>query len=151
MDLRKFYRFKNQDCKLTKTGSKRAGSMIGVSQFEEGPMTLMEFPLRETETVSQVAVMVAGNGFGFIRTSPIVAIVEETETSISFETEGGYYLLEFSKTLSTTYYCDKCEKEGECKDMTLKMGGLLCPDCRVIIFYPGSKVFFNELRKRQEN
>ena len=45
----------------------------------------------------------------------------------------------------------KCGKETDIKDMVMKMGGLLCPKCRVILFQPYvDEEYFEEYRRRQK-
>ncbi len=46
--------------------------------------------------------------------------------------------------------CTKCETVTDIKDMDIKMGGLLCPNCRRILFQPYvDKEYFEEYRRRQ--
>lgn len=43
----------------------------------------------------------------------------------------------------------RCHKCGHIDTPTLKMGGLICPRCRVIIKYPGSteyKLMFDKMK-----
>lgn len=151
MDLTKFDRFKGQYCRLTKTGSKRENSRIDVSQYEEGDASILEFPVNENYPTAQFAVMVVGPGWHrMLRTSPIVAILEETETSIKIETAGGFYTLEYVSSVNDFCKCERCNKGFELKILTMKMGGLLCPDCSVILFYPGSREYNYELKRRRE-
>lgn len=79
---------------LTKTRSKRA-SMVGVGECVRGKFVILE---RE-----MFIMVLVDNSAGerkriddptYIRTSPVVGIVNQTDTSISFETEGGFYELE---------------------------------------------------------
>lgn len=148
MDYTKFDKFKDKNCVLVKIGSRRS-SMVGVGKSEsEGVMHLHEYPLLEGQTEHQAGVFITGRGFSFLRTSPIVKITEETDKKIKFETEGGIYVLALDEP-ETTYHCEECKKDGEVKDMTLKIGGLLCPDCRVILVYPGSAIFSTELCRRR--
>ena len=45
----------------------------------------------------------------------------------------------------------KCGKTTDIKDMPMKMGGLLCPKCRVILFQPYvDEEYFEEYRRRQK-
>lgn len=95
IDLSALERFKGSDLdfKLTKIGSKRSNSMVGVGQFEIGNFSFFEYP--ETDTLpAQTGAIVKGRGFGYTRTSPIVKIVDYDENSTTFETEGGVYRLE---------------------------------------------------------
>lgn len=151
MDLTKFDKFKGQYCKLTKTGSKRSNSRIGVSQFEEGDMSIVEFSVTEEHPVAQFAILVMGPGFyRSMRTSPLVAILEETETTIKVETEGGFYTLEYQGSLNENCQCERCNKDFKLQDLTMKMGGLLCPECRIILFYPGTREYSYEIKRRRE-
>lgn len=45
----------------------------------------------------------------------------------------------------------KCGKVSAIKDMPMKMGGLLCPKCRVILFAPYiDEEYFEEYRRRNK-
>ncbi len=47
--------------------------------------------------------------------------------------------------------CKKCNIVVDIKDMTMKMGGLLCPKCRVILYQPYlDEEYFEEYRRRQK-
>jgi hypothetical protein len=47
--------------------------------------------------------------------------------------------------------CPKCKTKTDIKDMDMKMGGLLCPKCRVILFQPYvDEEYFEEYRRRQK-
>lgn len=47
--------------------------------------------------------------------------------------------------------CSKCAVTSEMKDLTIKMGGLLCPKCRVILFQPYvDEEYFEEFRRRKK-
>ena len=98
LDLTPLKRFSKSEntFRLTKIGSKRANSMVDVSQFEEGEFILIEFAITEKHPNPQAGAMIVSKGFhgGFIRTSPIVKITEFTDISTTFETEGGVYKLE---------------------------------------------------------
>lgn len=49
-----------------------------------------------------------------------------------------------------THECPKCKKSSELKDMNMKMGGLLCPGCRRIMFSPYvDKEYFEEYSRRK--
>lgn len=43
---------------------------------------------------------------------------------------------------------NKCIHEKDIKKLELKMGGLLCPKCRTILFYPGTKEFSSRLKSK---
>lgn len=52
----------------------------------------------------------------------------------------------------TTKYCNMCDTTSEIIDMDLKMGGLLCPSCKVILFAPYvDDEYFNEVRRRRKS
>lgn len=47
--------------------------------------------------------------------------------------------------------CHKCNHEGE---VIIKMGGLICRNCRVILVYPGEKEYtqaMEDSRKEKQN
>lgn len=43
--------------------------------------------------------------------------------------------------------CHRCNKEYKIKDTILKLGGLLCPNCSVILFSTYSKEYKKRLKK----
>lgn len=90
--LKRFTKLENQEFKLTKIGSKR-DSYVGVGQFEVGDFSLHEYPATET-LPEQIGAFITGRGFGYLRTSPIVAVTAFDQNSTTFETEGGIYKLE---------------------------------------------------------
>jgi len=94
LDLSLLERFtKSKDeFKKTKISSKREGSMIGVGQYENGTFSLMELTLKGAP--GAVGGFIAGRGFSYLRTSPIVKIIDSDENSTTFETEGGVYKVE---------------------------------------------------------
>lgn len=50
-----------------------------------------------------------------------------------------------------TKQCPECKTTSDIKDMTIKMGGLLCPKCRLILFQPYvDEEYFEEFRRRQK-
>lgn len=81
--------------KLTKIKSTRPYSEVNVGNFTTGSFRLMEL-------LGKPAVFVdnsAKEGYRyddpvFIRTSPVVAILDNSKTKITFQTEGGVYELE---------------------------------------------------------
>lgn len=89
MDLTKFDRFEGIVCRLTKLESKRASAMP-IGHNKTGVFSLFTYSDPEDGQVGAVV----SRGFSFLRTSPIVGIVDENETSLKFETEGGIYSLE---------------------------------------------------------
>jgi hypothetical protein len=49
------------------------------------------------------------------------------------------------------YQCDDCAKTGDVKELVIKMGGLICPSCRVIIYKPYvDDIYFKELERRRK-
>lgn len=48
-----------------------------------------------------------------------------------------------------THKCDKC---GETTELKLKMSGLICDSCRIILFFPYAKdgIYDREFKKMQE-
>lgn len=95
VDLSPLERFLDTDdrFKLTKIGSKRF-SRVGVGQFETGDFDLVTIPEDQYGPAGQAA-RIVGDGFdSYLRTSPIVKIVDHDENSTTFETEGGIYKLE---------------------------------------------------------
>ena len=95
LDLSALKRFENleQEFKLSKIGSKRPNSLVGVGMYEVGDFSLMTYEATDTRP-EQIGVFITGRGFSFLRTSPIVAIVDQDEDSTTFETEGGIYKIE---------------------------------------------------------
>lgn len=84
--------FKNLDAdreyRLTKTGSKRANWMVVEGDTVRGELQIV--PVLESYGIR----VQGGSWSDYIRTSPVVKIVDQTDTAITFETEGGYYKLE---------------------------------------------------------
>lgn len=95
VDLTAIKRFETLECdfKLTKIGSKRENSRVGVGQFETGNFELITIP-ESKHGPEGTALCIYGFGFDYLRTSPIVKIVDQDEKSTTFETEGGIYKLE---------------------------------------------------------
>ena len=48
-------------------------------------------------------------------------------------------------------HCKRCDKEFEIKDLNIKMGGLLCPNCSLILINAGTEVFNYEKLRRNKN
>ena len=94
IDLSSLERFldSEDEFKLTKIGSKRE-SRVGVGQYENGDFSLVTIP-ESSQGPEGKAACITGRGFNYLRTSPIVKIVDFDETSTTFETEGGIYKLE---------------------------------------------------------
>ena len=46
-------------------------------------------------------------------------------------------------------YCRPCKKDFKLEALTLKMGGLLCPKCCVILVWPYQEVYWLEFEKRR--
>jgi hypothetical protein len=91
--LKRFENLEDQEFKLSKIGSKRPNSLVGVGMYEVGDFSLMTYEATDTRP-EQIGVFITGRGFNFLRTSPIVAIVDQDEDSTTFETEGGIYKIE---------------------------------------------------------
>lgn len=54
-----------------------------------------------------------------------------------------------------TIVCYDCNMFWYPEDCELKMGGMLCPKCRIILAYPGSEPYeeafiFNRLKRQEE-
>lgn len=94
MDLNALKRFEDSEdsFKLTKVKSKRE-SRVNVGQSATGDFYLVDIP-EDASGPAGTAVAIAGNGYNYLRTSPVVKIMDFTETSTLFETEGGFYRLE---------------------------------------------------------
>lgn len=45
--------------------------------------------------------------------------------------------------------CRRCEQEFSPKQMKLKMGGLLCPKCDLILISNGELIYINEVKRRE--
>lgn len=95
MDLKPLERFLNsdKDFKLTKMSSKRDKSHVYVGHSETGHFSLYTYPATD-KLPEQMGATISGLGFRYLRTSPIVKIVDVTETTTTFETEGAVYKLE---------------------------------------------------------
>lgn len=91
--LKRFEKLEDEEFKLSKIGSKRPNSMVGVGMYEIGNFSFHVYEANDT-LPEQIGVYIAGRGFNFLRTSPIVAITDQDENSTTFETEGGIYKLE---------------------------------------------------------
>ena len=73
--------------RLTKTESFREG-WVNTGSTQSGDLSIVSVQ-------GCPAARILGNGVsGYIRTSPIVKVVDQTDTSLTFHTEGGVYLLE---------------------------------------------------------
>lgn len=95
VDLTPFERFtkmENQEFKLTKIGSKRS-SRVGIGQSKTGDLSMYVYEATDT-LPEQIGLLITGYGFDYLRTSPIVKVVDQSEDSLTFETEGGIYKLE---------------------------------------------------------
>ena len=97
MNLDALKRFEESEdyFKLTKVDSKRP-SLVGVGQFETGVFRLVKMPADSYGPEWVSVCIMGGSGINprFLRTSPIVKIVDHDENSTTFETEGGVYRLE---------------------------------------------------------
>lgn len=149
--LERFTKMDDQEFKMTKIGSKREGSQVGVGQYETGDFSLMEIH-HPSVSADSVGGFITGRGFNYLRTSPIVKIVDSDDISTTFETEGGIYKVQMwpkPRTALKPVICKDCGTISEMKDLEMKMGGLLCPTCRVILFQPYvDEEFFDERARR---
>lgn len=146
--LKRFENLEDQEFRLTKIGSKRA-SRVGVGQSETGDFGLHTYEATDIMP-EQIGALIMGRGFNYLRTSPIVAITDQDERSTTFETEGGIYKLEmFPTARPEPKTCHKCGTANNYKDMIMKMGGLLCIKCHVILCEPYvDEEYFNERARR---
>lgn len=86
--LKKFDRFKDKYVYLTKVEKLREVSYVAVGKIQRGEMSIF------TWDDGEFAVEVIGSFKDFVRTSPVVMVLDETEKSIRFQTHGGVYLME---------------------------------------------------------
>lgn len=91
MNLEALTRFQHLDVdfQLTKLKTKRPSS-VRVGKSEVGRFKLLEFQ-ESSEGPAGVAVVVYG--YNFLKTSPVIKIVDQDDKSTTFETEGGFYKL----------------------------------------------------------
>jgi hypothetical protein len=76
--------------KLTKIESFRQG-FVDVGQFEVGTLNIVYYK----NLPKAVGVSITGSSFyGYLRTSPIVEVLDSTDSVITFKTKGGVYKLE---------------------------------------------------------
>lgn len=49
--------------------------------------------------------------------------------------------------------CHHCPDKAlsKVKDLQIKLGGLICPKCNVILFYPYDGVYIREFKRRKSN
>lgn len=87
IDILKKFISESKRFTLSKTGSKRTPSMVFVGNAASGPALVGEF------NNGQAYLSVGRSFTNFIRTSPLVKIVDQTEKEIVLETEGGFYKL----------------------------------------------------------
>lgn len=93
-ELAELTRFQGTEGKLTKISSKRSNSQVSVAQFVEGEISIIRWAATDKHPERWAALVVGRGMSDVIRTSPIVKIVDFTETTTTFETEGGVYKLE---------------------------------------------------------
>lgn len=55
-----------------------------------------------------------------------------------------------TQTKDETIDCPDCNTRSPVKDLTIKMGGLLCPKCRRILVLPYHDLYRKELYRRRE-
>lgn len=59
--------------------------------------------------------------------------------------------VEFTGWKNMSKMCKRCDIETDIKDMEMKMGGLLCPKCRVVLYTPYvDEEYFIEFRRRNK-
>ena len=86
------------DYELTKTKTLRAGSMVYPGEGVQGKFRLLEHDDRVMLLVDNSAAdSVRFSDPTYIRTSPIVDIIDNSKTTVTFQTEGGIYQLEKMK------------------------------------------------------
>jgi hypothetical protein len=92
IDLSSLERFEDQWMLLKKIDSKRP-SRVDVGQFTTGDFSLVTIP-ESSEGPEGKGACVSKGMTSYLRTSPIIKIVDQDEKSTTFETEGGFYKLE---------------------------------------------------------
>jgi len=75
--------------KLTKIEALRPPNWVSTGDFVVGPVTI--FPVAESYGVR---VWDHASVYKYIRTSPVVEVLDTTESAVTFRTEGGVYKLE---------------------------------------------------------
>lgn len=75
--------------RLTKTESRNQNSRVSSGTFVTGDPSVIE-----VKRTGLPGLRVQGQGFNYIRTSPIVKVLDSSDTVTVFETEGGVYRLE---------------------------------------------------------
>ena len=83
----------DNDFRLTKIDSKRENWNVPVGRVTSGGFNIHTWEASDDKP-EQKAVEIIGRGFSYLRTSPIVRLVDQDEKSTIFETEGGFYKLE---------------------------------------------------------
>lgn len=75
---------------LTKIGSKRPNIFVSEGDHIVGSLEVVQVP-----TTDKAGIKVQGHvPWAYMRTSPVLSVVDATENSLTFETEGGVYRLE---------------------------------------------------------
>ena len=93
MNFEPIERFIDKEVKVTKLESKRSNFVVGVGHVQKGELRLHEYPATD-DLPEGTGIWVQGSGFNYLRTSPVVKIIDQSESTVTFETEGGVYLLE---------------------------------------------------------
>lgn len=91
---KEFLNLEDVNYRLTKTQNFRLG-MANDGDSVEGPLTIVE--VKSLGLPGVKVINTSANRFfdnQYIRTSPIVKVLDAGENSITFETQGGVYLLE---------------------------------------------------------
>jgi hypothetical protein len=82
------------DYRLTKIENTRPISMLNVGDHVEGPLCIVDVADLGLPGVKVLKRNVGTWDLHYIRTSPIVEVLDVSESGIVFRTEGGTYLLE---------------------------------------------------------
>jgi hypothetical protein len=91
MTLQALNRFLDKEVRLQKIDIKRE-SLINVGHSMEGDLSLFHY--KNSKGQEDGTGLLVSSGWRYLRTSPVVKIIDETETSIVVETDGGFYKLE---------------------------------------------------------
>lgn len=88
--MKQFDRFKEQEVNLTKIEALREAKYVSAGNSQSGEMNV------HTWSDGKISVVVMRGFKGYLRTSPVVKVLDETENSLRFQTEGGIYLMELN-------------------------------------------------------
>lgn len=95
-EIRRFLKDEDAHFRLTKTFMKEGRpTMISVGQAVSGRLEIVEVKRYHDDPEPGKPGVLVIRGFStYIRTSPVVRVLDSTEDTVRFETEGGEYLLE---------------------------------------------------------